>query len=208
MGVYVADSDSEQFDEKTQTTTAPKQSYCPFILFRQYRRGRQEKRDQESRTKIENIREKVNKSRKKLQKLQETSWHRATSTEQRRQAFERGVEAGSFYNRGTTYKKGWVYKLTWTGARGKRIVIHDLCGAKGCDEAFEWWDQDHALQRHAIAYYISKCDSWEARYKEYVKKLDSNLRDSLLGGDPTRWSNLKVEVFVERSSSLPTCPGA
>ncbi|KAG8165342.1 hypothetical protein KVR01_005617 [Diaporthe batatas] len=199
MGAYTTDSDSEDFCEKTQTTTAPKQSYCPFVLIRQYRKDRQEKRDQERRTKIENIREQVNKSRKNLKNNQETPWRRATSTEQRREVFEHGVEAGSFRIYGCTYKKGRKCKLTWTSVRGgySSSVIHDLRTVQGRDEAFKWWDESHARESKAITRSVSRCDSWEARYLEYIKNHDSHLRDLLLKGDPTRWSRVKVEILFD-----------
>lgn len=157
MGAYAADSGSEQSCEKAQAKAAPKQSYCPFVLFRQYRRDRREKRDQARRPEIEKIREQVTQSQKMLKQMQKSRWARTTCTEQRRKIFEHGLESRGFYNSGRTYRKGRKYKLTWTGDREERSVIHDLSSAKGCNEAFEWWGKNHATQSSAMTYYISEC---------------------------------------------------
>ncbi|POS78026.1 hypothetical protein DHEL01_v203574 [Diaporthe helianthi] len=195
MGAYTSDSDSEQFCEKTQTKTGPKQSYCPFVLFKQHRRDRQEKREQQYRSEIDKIRQQVKQSHKKLKQLHESSWLRATSTEQRREVFDHGVETGSFYTYGSTYRKGSRFKLTWAGREG-HSVIHDLRTAKGCDNDFEWWNKDHAHQCPAVTHYISECRSWEARYLQYTRGNDSDLLDSLLKGDPSRWVQLRVEIII------------
>lgn len=196
MGAYVADSDSELVHEKAQTIT-PKQSYCPFVLFKKYRRDRREKREQQKRLpEIEEIREQVNKSRTKIKLCQEIPWQRTTSTEERRRYWVNGMETGTFIHSISTYTFGQKYKLTWKGSRRERTVIHDLRTPEGCEKAFKWWDNQHARQKKVLAIYLSLCDEFESLYQHYIKEYDSSTRDLLLLGDLTRWTHIKVEILT------------
>jgi hypothetical protein len=196
MGVYVADSDSDPLCEKAQTTTAPKQSNCPFVLFRQLYRKHREKREQQYRTKVDEMREQVNKSRKKVERCLECPWQRTTSTEERHVYWERAMDSGTFEGYGFKYSKGHKYKMTRTASKnGVYIMTYDFCTSQGREEAFKWWDREHRRQGRAIAGYMASFEAWEETFQRYIHQHHSGQRRVLLQGVRVKWFNTKVEAL-------------
>lgn len=193
MGVHIADSDSELLDEKGQTTTAHKRSRCPCILLVQILRQHKEKRDEK---RIEEIRMRINKDRKKLEAKRCRSWQGTTSTEQRRSIWEGGLGSSSLKCCGCTFSTSHTYKLTTPAFKGDSvsIAIHDFRTPEGREEAFKWWDAYYQQGERNIARILEAFDSWEETYQKHVKKHDVADRKILLRGcTKVIWRTTKVD---------------
>lgn len=196
MGVLLADSDSETLVEKAQSTTVHKRSHCPFVRLRQLFRKHREKREQQYRPKIDEIRGQANETRKEVEFCVKAPWHGTTSTEQRRVLWERELDSGSFKPGGVRLNKGLRYKVTISNPRtnSTTIVVHDLRTPQGCEEAFKWWDEKHLCYERTATRILTSYDGWEKVFQEYINQHHVHQRIFLLRGpDKVTWLNTKVE---------------
>lgn len=196
MGVHLADSDSETLVEKPQSTTAHKRSHCPFVLLRQLCKEHREKREQQYRPRIDEIRGQANETRKKLERCLKGHWHGTTSTEQRRVLWERELDSASLKRFGHRLNKSLRYKVTISNPRTKSttIVIHDLRTPQGREEAFKWWNKFHLDKERVVTSHLTHYDRWEKKFQEYVDQHHVYQRNFLLRGpDRVTWLKTKVE---------------
>lgn len=200
MGVSIADSDSEVFDEKVQTTTAPAKSYCPWALFKQLCREYREKREQQYRPRIDEIREQINKNRAKVEAMPPQTWHDTTSTEQRRILWNRGLDSGSLRHHGYKFSTKHSYRITTstTKAGSKKTVIQDFRTPEGREEAFKWWEAWHLRHRRSAARILALYDDWEEGFQIYAEQHHSYQRKSLLLG-----RNWVIHWIKTRVTKLP-----
>lgn len=195
MGVSIADSDSEVFVEKVQTTATPEKSCCPWVLFRQLCREYRDRREQQYRPRIDEIREEINRSRAKIESIPPQTWQDTTSTEQRRILWKRGLDSGSLRHNGFKFSTKHSYKITTstTSPSSKKTVVQDFRTPEGREEAFTWWEAWHLHNRRHTAIILARCDSWEEGYQIYVQEHHSFQRKSLLRGkDMVIWVNTRV----------------
>lgn len=197
MGVSIADSDSEVFVEKAQTTAAPAKSYCPWALFKQLCRGYREKREQQYRPRIDERREQINRSRAKVESIPPGTWDDTTSTEQRRILWERGLESASLRHDGYKFSTKHCYKITTSSTKrgSKKTVIQDFRTSEGREEAFTWWEASHLRNRRAAARILAVYDSWEEVFQIYAEQHHSYQRKALLQGRDwwvIHWIHTKV----------------
>lgn len=196
MGVHLADSDSETLVEKPQSTTAHKRSYCPFVVLRKLCREHREKREQQYRPKIDEIRGQANETRKKVELCLKGPWHGTTSTEQRRVLWERGLDSVSLKRFGLRLNKSLRYKVTTSDpiTKSVTIVIHDLRTPQGREEAFKWWDKVHLRNESAATGILTHYDRWDKIFQEYINQHHVYQRVFLLRGpDRVIWLETKVE---------------
>lgn len=199
MGIIVADTDSELFIEKEQTTTAHKQSYCPFVLLKQAFSNHREKREQQYRARIDEIQEQINKDRKKVKRSQKTPWQGTTSTEQRRSIWERGLDHSSLRHHGYTFSTSHRYKVITSECKtGKKTsVIHDFSTPEGREEAFTWWETVHQRRKKSSDFFLHSYEKWEELFQVYIKEHQNHQRKLLLKGPPKIiWVNTDVEKLA------------
>lgn len=199
MGIIVADTDSELFIEKEQTTTAHKQSYCPFVLLKEALSNRREKREQQYRQRIDEIQERINKDRKKIKRSQKTPWQGTTSTEQRRSIWERGLDHGSLRHHGYTFSTSHRYKIVTSECKtgNKTTEIHDYSTPEGREEAFTWWETTHLRRKKTSDKFLSCFEAWEEQFQVYTKEHHNHQRKLLLKGPPEiMWVTTKVEKLT------------
>lgn len=196
MGVHIADSDSELFDEKGQTATAPKRSRCPLILLVQILKDYREKREQKYRQRIDEIRMRINKDRKKIEANRIHCWQGTTSTEQRRSIWEDELDSSSLKHCGLTFSTSHTYKLTTSTIKAGTVgvSIHDFRTPEGREEAFKWWDELHQRNETTAARVLDNFDIWEESYQRYITGHHSIVRRFLLrGGTKIIWRSIEVE---------------
>lgn len=196
MGILVSDTDSELLNEKGQTITAQKQSYCPFVLLKQALSNHRENREQQYRPRIDEIREKINKNRKKIERSQKTPWQDTTSTEQRRSIWERGLDHSSLRHHCYTFSTSHRYKITTSECKtGKATtVIHDFSTPEGREEAFKYWETKHSERKKSSDYFLRRYEKWEGLFQAYIEEHHAYQRKLLLRGPPkVIWVNTDVE---------------
>lgn len=199
MGVYTADTDSELLNEKEQTTLAHKQSRCPFVLLKQAFRNHREKREQQYRPEINEIREQINKSREKVKLFQKGPWQGTTSTEQRRSMWESGLGDGSLWHHGYVFSTSSRYKTTTSNPQTgwETAVIHDYRTPEGREEAFTWWDTKHQRYEEKSARILRRYELWEETFQDYIKHHHHAQRERLLRG------YYKINWLKTRFEKLP-----
>lgn len=186
MGVYITDTDSEYVNEKeqTQTTTARKQSHCPFVWLKQAFSNHREKREQQYRPRIDAIRKQINKSREKVKRSGECDWQGTTSTEQRRSLWERGLVDGFLWFNGYVFNTSHRYKITTSNPRtgSEKAVVLDFRTPEGREEAFTWWDTKYQAHMEKTARVLNDYKMWEELFQVYIKQHRCNQRELLLKG--------------------------
>lgn len=196
MGIMVSDTDSELLNEKGQTITAHKQSYCPFVLLRQALSNHREKREQQYRPRIDEIRERINEDREEAKLSGKTPWQNTTSTEQRRSIWERGLGESSLRHHGYTFSTSHRYKIILSDCKtGKKtIVIHDFSTPEGRDEAFTWWETKHQQCKGSRDAFLRYYERWENLFQIYIKEHHNHQRKVLLL-EPIeiKWVDTEVE---------------
>lgn len=197
MVVHIADSDSESLDEKGQAQTTNERSHCPLNLFAHLRNYR-EIREQPYRSKINEIHWEITQNREKFKVAWINGpWMGTTSTAQRHELWERGLDFCSLTHYGRKYSTSCRYKITKLNPRtgSEKVVIHDFRTPEGREEAFKYWDKLYRHDEKLVAKLDKFYDSWMSIFQAYIKDHHSSQREVLLLGIKLKvdWCNTKVQ---------------
>ncbi|KAL1860465.1 hypothetical protein Daus18300_009239 [Diaporthe australafricana] len=190
MCVLDTDGDSDFLDEKDQKISPDIRTRSRFAVIKQAYR---ERREEAHRSKIEEIREHVIKTRKILDKRPMLSclcFDSYKSTEQKYAVWQDCQNSHTLEHGCYKFSLNHRYQFTLTNAYddSTQTVLHDFRTPEGRKEAFEWLDVEYARWRKTRVRLNRHYANWEETYQKYNEELRFWQRIVLLRGSvPIRW---------------------